>query len=103
MNLHFQSRPKVAYCSQDAGMQSAAAAARDIKHSFTRFIELLSTDDDRRDNVAMLEKYLMDSDDNAETPLRFRCLGIMSRRVVAFKQCGRNWDATIDGETVRLG
>ena len=56
------------FSSQDAGMQSAAAAARGIKQSFTRFIELLSTNEDRAENVLQAANFLLDSDDNAETP-----------------------------------
>jgi hypothetical protein len=47
--------------------------------------------------------FLPDSDDNAETPLRFRYLDVMSRRVVALKQPGQRWVATIDGAPARLG
>jgi hypothetical protein len=91
------------FSSQDAGMQSASAAARGIKQSFTRFIELLSTNEDRADNVSQAAMFLPDSDDNAETPLRFRYLDMMSRRVVALKQPGQRWVATIDGAPARLG
>ncbi len=66
-------------------MQSAAAAARDIKACFTRFIELLSSDEDRADNVAALTICLMDTDGDAETSMRFAFLDIISRRVVAVK------------------
>jgi precorrin isomerase len=102
-NLHFQSRPRIMFSSQDAGMQSASAAARGIKQSFTRFIELLSTNEDRAENVSQAAMFLPDSDDNAETPLRFRYLDMMSRRVVALKQPGQRWVATIDGAPARLG
>ena len=102
-NLHFQGRPRIIFSSQDAGMQSASAAARGIKQSFTRFIELLSTNEDRAENVSQAAMFLPDSDDNAETPLRFRYLDMMSRRVVALKQPGQRWVATIDGEPARLG
>ena len=102
-NLHFQGRPRIMFSSQDADMQSAAAAARGIKQSFTRFIELLSTYEDRTENVSQAANFLLDSDDNAETPLRFRFLDMMSMRVVALKQPGQRWDATIDGAPARLG
>jgi len=102
-NRHFQGRPRIMFSSQDAGMQSDAAAARGIKQSFTRFIELLSTNEDRTENVSQAANCLLDSYDNAETPLRVRFLDMMSMRVVALKQPGQRWDATIDGAPARLG
>jgi hypothetical protein len=53
--------------------------------------------------VSQAATFLLGSDDNAETPLRFRFLDMMSRRVVALKQPGQRWVATIDGAPARLG
>jgi hypothetical protein len=102
INHHFQIRPRIMFTSQDADLQSATAAARGIKDCFTRFIELLSTDDERAGNVDDFTIFLMDSEDDAETSMRFAFLNMMSKRVVAIKRPGQRWDATIDGETVRL-
>ncbi len=103
INRHFQIRPRIMFSSQDADTQSAAAAALGIKDCFTRFIELLSADDDRAGNVAAFTVFLMDSDDDAETSMRFAFLDMITRRVVAAKRPGQRWDATVDGEAVGLG
>ena len=71
INRHFQIRPRIMFVSEDADMQSAAAAARGIKACFTRFIELLSSDEDRAANVAAFTICLMDTDGDAETSIRF--------------------------------
>ena len=90
------------FTSQDADTQSAAAAARGIKDSFTRFVELISTDDARASSVAAFTIFLMDSVEDAEKSMRFTLLDSISRRVVAVQRPGQSWDAVIDGESVRL-
>jgi hypothetical protein len=102
INLHFQIRPKIMFNGQDADLQSAAAAARGIKDCFTRCIELLSTDDDRAGNFASFAIFLMDSDGDAEASMLFAFLDLIARRIAAVKRLGRGWDATVDGEAVRL-
>jgi hypothetical protein len=61
INHHFQIRPRIVFISKDVDTQSAAAAARGIKDCFTRFIELLSTDDELAGNVDDFTILLMDS------------------------------------------
>jgi hypothetical protein len=102
INYHFQIRPRIMFPCQDADLQSAAAAARGIKDCITRFIELLSTDDERVGNLENLTIFLMYSEDDAEISMRFAFLDMMSIHVEAIKRPGRGWDATFDGETVRL-
>jgi hypothetical protein len=101
INRHFEIRPRIIFVSEDADMQSAAAAARGIKGCFTRLIELLSSEEDHEANVAALTIYLMDTDGDAETSMRFAFLDIISRRVVAVKRPSQRWHVTIDGEVVR--
>jgi hypothetical protein len=98
INRHFQIRPRIMFISEDADMQSAAAAARGIKVCFTRFIELLSSDEDRATNIVALPIFLMDTDGDAETSMRFAFLDIISRSVVAVKRPDQRWEVTIDGE-----
>jgi hypothetical protein len=62
----------------------------------------LSSEDDRAGNVASFAIFLMDSDGDAETSMRFSFVDLITRRVAAVKRPGREWDATVDGETVRL-
>jgi hypothetical protein len=71
INHHFQVRPRIMFVSEDADMQSAADAARGIKACITRFIELLSSDEDRAANVAAFTICLMDTDGDAETSMLF--------------------------------
>ena len=101
INRHFQIRPRIMFASEDADMQSAAAAARGIKACFTRLIELLSCDEDRAGNVAAFTIYLMDTDGDAETSMRFAFLDNISRRVVAVKRPSQRWHVTIDDEVPR--
>ncbi len=96
INRHFQIRPRIMFVSEDADMQSAASAARGIKACFTRLIQLLSSDEDRAANVAAFTIYLMDTDGDAETAMRFAFLDIISRRVVAVKRPSQRWHVTID-------
>ena len=97
INHHFQIRPRIMFVSGDLDMQSAAAAARGIKGCFTRFIELMSSDEDRAANVAAFVIHLMDTDGDAETSMRFAFLDIISRRVVAVKRpSSHRWHVTID-------
>jgi hypothetical protein len=98
INRHFQVRPRIMFVSEDAEMQSAADAARGIKACFMRFIELLSSDEDRAANVAAFTICLMDTDGDAETSMRFAFLDIISRRVVAVKRPLQRWHVTIDDE-----
>ena len=98
INHHFQIRPRIMFVSADSDMQSAAAAARGIKGCFTRFVELLSSDEDRAANIAAFTIFLMDTDGDAETSMRFAFLDIISRRVVAMKRPDQRWHVTIDGD-----
>jgi hypothetical protein len=98
INCHFQIRPGIMFISEDADMQSAAAAARDLEGFFARFIELLSSNEDRATNIVALLIFLMDTDGDAETSMRFALLNIISRRVVAVKRQDQRWEVTIDGE-----
>jgi hypothetical protein len=86
------------FVSEDVDVQSAAAAARGIKDCFTRFIELLSCDDDRLANVAAFTIHLMDTDGDDEKSMRFAFLDFISRRVVAVKRPSQRWHVTIDDE-----
>ena len=98
INHHFLIRPRIMFVGEDVDMQSAAAAARGIKGCFTRFIELMSSDEDRGANVAAFAIHLMDTDGDAETSMRFAFLDIISRRVVAVKRPSHRWHVTIDDE-----
>jgi hypothetical protein len=100
INHHFEIRPKIMFNSADAEMQSAAAAARGITESFTRLIELLSTEEDRAGNVAAFSIVLMDFEDDAEISMRLAVLESISRRVVAsYEQTDHIWKVAVDGES----
>ena len=98
INRHFQIRPRIAFSSHDAAMQSAAAAARGIRECFLRVIQLLSPEEDHAGNIAAFSLSLMDTDSSAETCMRFAFLDAISRRVVAVKRPDQIWHVTIDGE-----
>ena len=102
INYHFNFRPAVIFTSADSDLQSAAAACRGIKQCVAQFIELLSTDESREENIAAFTIFLMDSEQDAEISVRFALLRAISRRVIAVKRPGQSWGATIDGASVRF-
>ncbi len=102
INYHFNFRPAVIVTSADSDLQSAAAACRGIKQCVAQFIELLSTDESREENIAAFTIFLMDSEQDAEISVRFALLRAISRRVIAVKRPGQSWGATIDGASVRF-
>ncbi len=83
LNRHFRNRSRTEFLVGDADTLSAAVAARGVQRSFTRFMELLSTDEERERNAISFKILLMDSVDDTETSMRFAFLDIISRRIVA--------------------
>jgi hypothetical protein len=89
INCHFKVRPTVVFTGAGASPESAAAAVRGIKQCFIRFIELLSTDENRAENVETFTIHLMDTEQDAEVAMRFSFLDMISRRVIAVKKLGQ--------------
>jgi hypothetical protein len=102
INCHFKFRPSVVFACAGASLESAAAAVRGIKQCFIQFIELLSIDENREENVEAFTIHLMDTEQDAEVAMRFSFLDMISRRVIAVKRLGQIWDAVIDGAPVRF-